>query len=405
MVMNHTPFYIVQVRKYLLMLDKRKDHVKFWRPQILLMVSNPRANCELIDFVNDIKKGGLYVLGHVELGDLDEQSVDPCYVELSRWQSLIDYLKIKAFVELTLSNSIRSGMHHLIRVSGLGGMKPNTICFGYYDNTIPEDSFAKLKARKTRKIRFYSSITDPEGDITELYNSFPDLRTSNTKRSMHISEYVHMIYDSLKLSKNVCLFKNFQRLDKDEIFKSGNEPMFIDVWPVNFFRPDTANYFDNTCLFMLQLACILHMVPGWKSKTKLRVFMCLEDMLTDDTERKKVKLANLLRQLRIPGEIQMITWRNVTEHLDVSTAESADSEYKTRSSMLAGDFPPKYLPAVNELVRNQCQNTAVTFCYLPKAPEDIESQEIYLKQLSTVTEDFPPTVLVHGLYPVTSTTL
>ena len=384
--------FCLQVRKYLLLLDIRKAHVKFWRPQMLLLVSNPRAACELIDFINDLKKGGLYVLGHIKVGSLDSTDSDPCHKDFPKWQLLVDKLKVKAFVELTLASSVREGVQHLIRMSGLGGMKPNTICFGFYDSTPQQDSFSKRQGKPRRRL-FYGQ-GGGQDEWSDLATMFPDLRQTGNTRSIMSQEYVQMISDSLKMNKNVCIFRHFQNLDKTEIF-SRDKPMYIDVWPINFFQLDTANYFDNTCLFMLQLACILHMVGKWQKHSQLRVFLCVREE-QEDTSRKRQKLAELLRQLRIPGQTQLV---NLAAVLSTDDAEGV-TDTAINSSGLT------YLTKVNHLLRREMQYTALTFCYLPSVSAvQHTSYQSYLKQLEVLTESLPPTVLVHGTHPVTSTTL
>nr|CAD7431422.1 unnamed protein product [Timema monikensis] len=130
---------------------------------------------------------------------------------------------------------------------------------------------------------------------------------------------------------------------------------YIDVWPINLFQPDDNDPFDTTSLFMLQLACILKMVPGWSHKKQL---------LTENSVMK------------------------------TPANESID-----------------YIQRVNQLIQEHCKNTTATFIYLPAPPalESSEEEELvylqYLHLLTKLTFDLPPTILVHGVSAVTSTTL
>jgi potassium/chloride transporter 9 len=361
------------------------------------MVAKVRQSAELIDFINDIKKGGLYIIGHVRVGTLDDYpEKDPLLEENPKWLKLVDKLRIKAFVELTLSQNVRDGFHHLVRMSGLGGMKPNTVCLGFYDNSLPTDSLTNRPIRK--KGLFKSRDTQ---QFLEIGEQFGGIR-KNDKKDLTAKEYVKIISDTLKMSKNVMLCRHFNHLDKGALFNMKGI-QYIDVWPVNFFRPETASYFDNTCLFLLQLATVINMVPGWKSKTCLRVFLFVNNN-TENSTVKEQKLETYLRQLRIMAKIQIISWESISQELlgrdmfdiSVNYPESRMQEYKEMGN--------EFVKAVNEKIKSFSTRTALTFLYLPLPPSG-GGEEVYLRQLDELSDSLPPTVFVHGLHPVTSTTL
>ncbi len=103
-------FFVFQVRKYLLMLDSRKYHVKFWRPQILLLVRDPSSSGAAIAVGNSLKKGGLFVIGHVFRGSSESLSPGgekecPTLTASQQWLGLIDKLGVKVTVIVLINYS------------------------------------------------------------------------------------------------------------------------------------------------------------------------------------------------------------------------------------------------------------------------------------------------------------
>ncbi|XP_068612781.1 solute carrier family 12 member 9-like isoform X2 [Brachionichthys hirsutus] len=394
-----------QVRKYLLMLDVRKDHVKFWRPQILLMVSNPRSSVGLITFINDIKKSGLYVLGHVQLGDLNTLPSDPLQSQYDSWLSLVDQLNIKAFVNLTLADSVRHGIQHLLFISGLGGMRPNTLVLGFYDDCLPNDKLIDPSLATIQCTSAIEASQDYERH-SPLFH-FAPLRGFNGGQDdgkvLGPQEYVAIIADAMKMLKNVVLARYFNNFERSQILSPpASSPargaVYVDVWPVNLLRPDSSSYVDTCSLFLLQLACILNMVRAWR-KTKLRLFLCVEEGRS--LRGSEEKLSQLLKELRIKAQIYLVPWdQQVALHWQRQEDDDCATNFPSNTTRLSND----YLSSVNKLILESAQPApAVRFLYLPRPPADTRRYATYLGQLELLTQGLGPTLLIHGVTPVITT--
>lgn len=262
-----------------------------------------------------------------------------------------------------------------------------------------------------------------------------ELRQEHEDKELDIYSYVQIIKDALYLNKSICVARNFHQLQKEDI-EGNKRKVFVDIWPVNIFIyiltntyiltrfkvnfifPETSTQFDVTCLYMLQLATILSMVKPWKSRAILRVFLCI-DAINDNALRTQQHLDELLSQLRINAQTRMIAWENVTSLLNSAptvndgSAATIPVEQQTTTAASASasstnsfiDVNDVYIRGVNELIRQQCDNTACLYLYLPRPPKDKNLSPRYVRVLDLLSHDLPPVTFVHGVSSVTCTQL
>jgi potassium/chloride transporter 9 len=309
-----------QVRKYLLRL-RQHEHVKFWRPQILLFINDPRRGYKLIQFCNSLKKGALFILGHVIVTSNFGASVPEARRQQAAWNKYIDFSKIKAFVNVAISPSIEWGTRNIVLSAGLGGMRPNIVIMGFYNiqqfrqeqplvdvpSPPPERKHISRASRGNGQHRSKNSKRNRRGEVEgELPTDI-----CYVERRTDVQSYVMVLEDMLlKMQINVAIATGFQELELPNP-KEGNTKKFIDLWPIQMSAqiPSaegdilTTNF--DTYTLILQLGCILHTVPSWKKSYNLRVAVFVE--YESDVEEERARVAELLENLRIEAEI-LVFW-------------------------------------------------------------------------------------------------
>lgn len=139
---------------------------------------------------------------------------------------------------------------------------------------------------------------------------------------------------------------------------------------------------------MLQLACILQMVPGWKYTTKLRV------LHTDTSDSGKQLWLDRLKLLRIECDVVAVDWdRSVVDPHQLDIVNGTDSELQ------------EYYGQVKQHITNYSSGSHLIFMYFPTPPSNRNKYAQYWNNLTEMTDNLPPTILVHGITEVTSVTL
>lgn len=268
-----------QVRKYLLRL--KQEHVKFWRPQILLFVTNLDEQYKMVSFCNSLKKGALFVLGHVLVTEDFTAAVPEARRQQSAWTKFVEYTQVKAFVSMAISPSAEWGLRNIVLNAGLGGMRPNIVIL---------DQFRKGQS---------------------LVETLPASREDS---SMSCQSYVTVLEDLLfRLRINVAIAKGFENLELPRADER-NTKRYIDLWPIQMSAALEADHeskqnvlttnFDTYTL-ILQLGCILNTVSSWKKTYKLRVAVFVE--YETDVVDERTRVEALLEKLRIEAEV-LVFW-------------------------------------------------------------------------------------------------
>ncbi|KAL4227262.1 hypothetical protein ACF0H5_012708 [Mactra antiquata] len=431
------------------------DHVKNFRPQILVLSGYPRNRANLVDFASSItKKQSLLVCGHVFQGDLEEHMTRLRSMSAYRW---FQNRKLKAFYSSVCAPTFRIGVQVLLQAVGVGKLRPNTLLLGFKCNWQKEDPHEVLDYFNVIQDAFdlrygvgilrvadgfdRNKVPDDilDLDSPELFDSDDELdddEDNNTDDSKKINNKDVQTTETSKNIKNSNItnnipLKRLNTLDEGmenlayeaDVSSTTNSPntkttvpqtvQDSQTTPVNFRNKhygtiDVWWLYDDGGLTLL-LPYILHQRKQWKN-AKLRVF-CLGTK-KGDVKEDQTRMASLLSKFRIEySELTVVTEINKKPQLSTYREfESLVHQWRVKPGEFQEEFPWKISDAdlvehkaktyrhlrLRERLLEHSKDASLIVMTLPVPRKTSCPAGLYMGWLEILTKGLPPTLLLRG---------
>ncbi len=162
-----------RARKSLLRLEAEAYHPKNWRPVILALSGTAWNRPHLAICGHWLTAGnGILSLAHIVVGDIDEYAARRDKFEATM-RAFIAKQELLAFPSVVISRDVSAGIEALVQCHGIGGLRPNTVLFGWPNEVQRAEAFGanlRLCARLGRSIiavRFLDYREEEAGDDAE----------------------------------------------------------------------------------------------------------------------------------------------------------------------------------------------------------------------------------------------
>ncbi|CAF4749353.1 unnamed protein product [Rotaria sp. Silwood1] len=394
-------------------LGSVQEHVKNFRPQMLVLTGNPIYRPALVDLGSLVTHGhSLMICGNVIL---DDPSVNiKLYDQKDNGELWLKKRNSKAFYQPVVAPTVRQGTMALLQCVGVGKMRPNVVFLGFKNDwlTKPQvtvDYFNILHDALDLNygvgiLRLQTGLdfsdffgpdlpedqddddnddSDDEGKNEQFISSSPLRRTS--KSSMPHQTNVLMLKNTI-LNKGALLTMNvFQS-------KYSSTPI-IDVWWL----------FDDGGLTLL-LPYLLRRRKRWRD-CQFRIFSCISGEKID-AEKQHLAMASLLKKFRInysdlhvlhglnktPNDYETEKFNRILQawnHND-DTYRITDNEYEANKDKIKRGLK------LHEYLLEYSSKSTLVVVTLPIPRKQMISAGLYLAYLDAISYNLPPVLFLRG---------